>query len=107
MSNRLKFIAVGLLGVMLSCTLVTARAADYRKETKDYTLKPATSVAAFTFHAPAYDLLNFVLPENQVVFSNKVQYLSAGNDPKPENTRINGLINDRREQERICTGLNL
>lgn len=91
----------------MACTLIKARAADYRKETKEYVVKEATTVANYTYHAPAYDILLFISPANQVVFEKKSHYVQPANEPKPENTKLNGVLNDKREKERICIGLNL
>ena len=106
MSNRLKLIAAFSLGVTMTCTLITAHAADYRKETRTrYTvIEKATAVDSYTYSLH-YDLSTFLVPDNQFVFTPKVSYLFPVNEPKPHNRSVNGLINNRREQERISIGL--
>lgn len=89
---------------MLSCTFVTAQASDHRKEKKELTLEDATRVVKFKYHAATYDLCSFVLPDNQVLFTTKVLYLRPANEPKPENTNINGVLNDRKKLERKSSG---
>lgn len=105
MSNCRSFIAVGLLGVIMSCTLVTVHAADYRKPKESPVF--STPSVSLKYSAFSYDLSSFLLPDNSVVFTPSVIYLKVVNDPKPRNRMTNGLINHRREQERISVGLKL
>lgn len=106
MSRRLIFATLSL-GVMMACTLVTAKAADYRKEKAEKYLNTDVATAVITLKSESYQFINFLVPVNDFVFTSKVTYVFPGNEPKPSNRQVNGLINDRREQERMCVGLNL
>lgn len=107
MSRRLIFATLSL-GVMMACTLVTAKAADYRKEkTEKYIAIYDLTAAVISYKIEQFHFVDFLVPANEFVFSPKVMYVFPGNEPKPDNRQVNGLINDRREQERICAGLNL
>lgn len=109
MKGRL-FIAVGLLGAMLFCTLVTADAADYRKEKVEMILKKTdvliveSAVAEFTIYNHLKNM-EFIVPVNEFKTFETETYLASGDHQKPDNRQINGVINDRREKERISIQL--
>jgi hypothetical protein len=107
MGRRLIFATLSL-GVMMACTLVTAHASEYRKDYKGVTLEKATSVLSYTYTSLNFELMPFIAaPDSQFVFANKVTYLFPANQAKPKNRKVNGLINDRREKERIRFALTL
>lgn len=106
MGRRLIFATLSI-GLMMSCTLVTAHASEYRKQTKELTLDNSTVVSSHTYAFTKHDFATAIVADNHYDFMDKATYLFPVNEPKPKNRKVNGLINDRREQERTCIGLNL
>lgn len=100
----------------MACTLVTAQAADYRKaQEKVYlvTDQVAVTMVDLTFSVNSYKPVDigfhtdFIFPVNLFLFTGHVRYIDPGNYRKPDNRSLNGILNNKREQERISIGLNL
>ena len=98
------------------CTLVTAQAADYRKaQEKVYLVTDQVAVMAVDLNFSVHSLkpvdlgfhTDFIFPENPFLFTGHVKYIDPGNQRKPDNRSLNGILNKKREQERISIGLNL
>lgn len=99
------FIAALALGAMMTCTLVTAHAADYRKEVKmDYSTTNFEMVNAIITDYNTFQVTNpiaFIVPVIDYFLETSVTYLKPENDGKLDNRSVNGILNDRREKERI------
>jgi len=112
MKGRL-FIVASLIGLMMTCTLVTAQASDYRKETKELSLSKFEAstvlvavstdliIAKVNCFVTASSSALLLVPVNKIDFYTSVIYLSPKNKDNPDNRRLYGLINERRKSERI------
>lgn len=92
-------IALGMIGLLLSCTLFTAQAVEYRKDKTEvvksieFDFAPTVVVEAPKFHA--YDVA-FVVPSNCFEIVLPISFAHLKDDDKPDNRYINGILNERR-----------
>lgn len=99
------YIVATLIGLMMTCTLFTAKAAEYRKEVNvEYSTTKVDLVNAIILDYKNYQVTNpyaFIVPVNDYFLITSESYIKPVNDGKPDNRRINGLINDNSSKHRI------